>query len=75
MRKYRRIGRRGLSLARDKIFRRCADCRRMAKLTGFLCKICYGRRNNLYYYRMDKNYHRKAILRSRRNRERKKNKL
>ena len=73
MREHHRIGRRGMSLARDKFFGICADCRKRAKLIGFICKLCYGSRNNLYYYRTDKSYRRKAILRSRRNRERRKN--
>ena len=74
-RKHHPLGRRGMSLARDKLFGKCADCRKWAKLIGFLCKLCYGNRNSLYSYRTNKNYRRKALLRSRKNRERKKNKL
>jgi len=72
VRLHRLLGRRGWRSDNQRFFNKCADCGRIEKLTGFLCKKCYSNRLRRYSYHTDSEARKKCIERSSRTRQRNK---
>jgi len=50
---------------------KCADCKKMEKLTGYLCRDCRDNRNRRHMYRTNAVYREKQLANGRKTREKK----